>query len=91
MARRSRRSPAAGCIAEDTNTDTAAPGYAIVNARVHASQQLGGWRLRQFARLNNMFDRGYVGSVIVGDTNRRFYEAAPGRNWILGASAQYQF
>ncbi|RZA31199.1 MAG: TonB-dependent receptor [Lysobacteraceae bacterium] len=77
--------------AEDTNTATPAPGYAIFNARVQASQQLGQWRLKGFARLNNLFDRGYVGSVIVGDANRRYYEAAPGRNWIMGASAQYQF
>ncbi|WP_281911127.1 TonB-dependent receptor family protein [Massilia varians] len=77
--------------AEDTNTATPAPGYAIVNARVQASQQLGRWRFKQYARLNNLFDRNYVGSVIVGDTNRRYYEAAPGRNWIMGVSAQYQF
>jgi iron complex outermembrane receptor protein len=77
--------------AEDSNTQTPAPGYAIVNARVHAMQQLGGWRFKEFARLNNLFDRNYIGSVIVGDTNRRYYEGAPGRNWILGASAQYQF
>ena len=78
-------------FAEDSNTQTPAPGYAIFNARVHATQQVKGWRLKQYARLNNLFDRGYVGSVIVGDANRRYYEAAPGRNWILGASAQYQF
>jgi len=77
--------------AEDTNTAQTAPGYAVVNARIQASQQFGGWRLRQFARLNNLFDRDYVGSVIVGDANRRYYEAAPGRNWLLGVSAQYQF
>lgn len=77
--------------AEDTNTATPAPGYAIVNARVQASQQVKGWRFKEFARLNNLFDRDYVGSVIVGDANRRYYEAAPGRNWILGVSAQYQF
>jgi iron complex outermembrane receptor protein len=77
--------------AEDANSATPAPGYAIVNARVQASQQLGGWRLKQYARLNNLFDSDYVGSVIVGDANRRYYEAAPGRNWILGVSAQYQF
>lgn len=77
--------------ADDSNSATPAPGYGIVNARVQASQQVGGWRLRQFARLNNLFDRDYVGSVIVGDTNRRYYEAAPGRNWIMGISAQYQF
>ncbi len=77
--------------AEDANSATPAPGYAIVNARIQASHRLGGWRLKGYARLNNLFDRGYVGSVIVGDANRRYYEAAPGRNWILGASAQYQF
>ena len=77
--------------AEDTNTAQTAPGYAVVNARVQASQQFGGWRLRQFVRLNNLFDRDYVGSVIVGDANRRYYEAAPGSNWLLGVSAQYQF
>ena len=77
--------------AEDSNTQTPAPGYAIFNARVHASQQLGGWRFKEFARLNNLFDRTYIGSVIVGDANRRYYEGAPGRNWILGASAEYRF
>jgi iron complex outermembrane receptor protein len=77
--------------AEDTNTAQAAPGYAIFNARAQASQQVGGWRFKEFVRLNNLFDRQYVGSVIVGDANRRFYEGAPGRNWVLGVSGQYQF
>lgn len=77
--------------ADNANAATPAPGYGIVNARVQAGQQLGGWTLRQFARLNNLFDRDYVGSVIVGESNRRYYEAAPGRNWMLGISARYQF
>jgi iron complex outermembrane receptor protein len=80
---------------DDANAAIPAPGYAIFNARVQASQQLDGgmrgWRLREYARINNLFDRTYIGSVIVGDTNRRYYEPAPGRNWVLGASAQYQF
>jgi iron complex outermembrane receptor protein len=77
--------------AEDSNTATPAPGYAIVNARVNANQLWRGWHFKQFLRLNNLFDRRYVGSVIVGDTNKRYYEAAPGRNWMLGASAHYEF
>lgn len=76
---------------DDANTATPAPGYGIVNARVQARQEIGQWRFKQFARLNNLFDRDYIGSVIVGDSNRRFYEPAPGRNWVLGVSAQYQF
>jgi len=77
--------------AEDTNTDQAAPGYGILNARINASQYWNGWRFKQYARLNNLLDKNYVGSVIVGDSNKRYYEAAPQRNWQLGASAQYQF
>lgn len=77
--------------AEDTNTETPAPGYAIVNARVQARQQVGGWQLKQFVRVNNLFDRTYAGSLIVGDASKRYYEAAPGRNWMAGFSAQYTF
>ena len=32
------------------------------------------WLFREFARLNNFTDRNYVGSVIVGDTNGRYFE-----------------
>lgn len=77
--------------AEDANQETPAPGYAVINARVQATQEAGGWRFKQFARLNNLADKQYVGSVIVGDANKRYYEAAPGRNWMLGFSARYTF
>jgi iron complex outermembrane receptor protein len=77
--------------AEDANAEIPAPGYAVVNARFNATQQLGGWRFKQFVRVNNLLDRKYIGSLIVGDANKRFYEAAPGRNWMLGVSAQYTF
>ncbi len=77
--------------AEDANLEIPAPGYAVLNARVQARQDLGGWRLKEFVRLNNLADRKYVGSLIIGDANKRFYEAAPGRNWMMGVSAQYTF
>jgi len=76
---------------DDANQANPAPGYAIANLRVQARQQFGGWRVQEYARVNNLFDRGYIGSVIVGDSNRRYYEAAPGRNWVLGTSMRYQF
>jgi iron complex outermembrane receptor protein len=76
---------------EDTNTSKAAPGYAIANLRVGVEQNIGGVNLGGFVRLNNIFDRQYVGSVIVGDGNGRFYESAPGRNWLAGISARYAF
>jgi iron complex outermembrane receptor protein len=76
---------------DDANGAQPAPGYAIANVRVQAQQQFGPWHLKAYGRVNNLFDRDYIGSVIVGDSNRRFYEAAPGRNWVLGASAHYAF
>ncbi|MGJ7918880.1 TonB-dependent receptor family protein [Massilia sp. LXY-6] len=76
---------------DDANQANPAPGYMIANLRVQAQQQLGAWRVKEYARVNNLFDRNYIGSVIVGDSNRRYYEAAPGRNWVVGASMQYRF
>lgn len=77
--------------AEDANTEIAAPGYGVFNARVQAKQEFGGWQFKQFVRVNNLADKKYVGSLIIGDANKRYYEAAPGRNWMAGFSAQYAF
>jgi len=77
--------------AEDANLEKPAPGFGIFNARVQAKQAFGGWQFREYVRVNNIADRQYVGSVIVGDANKRFYEAAPGRNAMAGVSAQYAF
>lgn len=77
--------------ADDANAEIPAPGYGVINARVQARQKLGGWRLKEFVRVNNLGGKEYVGSVIVGDANKRYYEAAPERNWVAGFSAQYSF
>ncbi|TBV12902.1 TonB-dependent receptor family protein [Stutzerimonas kirkiae] len=76
---------------EDSNREKAAPAYAVFNWRAQLEQRLGDWTLQQTLRLDNLFDRQYVGSVIVGDSNRRYYEAAPGRSWYVGAAAEYNF
>jgi iron complex outermembrane receptor protein len=69
----------------DRNSD-AAPAYTVVNLRAGVAHAWDRLRLSAFARVNNVADRNYVGSVIVGDTNSRFFEPAPGRNWFAGAS-----
>lgn len=76
---------------EDTNTEQVAPGYAIANLRFGIDRQYGALKLGSFLRLNNLFDRQYVGSAIIGEGNQRFYEAAPGFNWLAGVSARYAF
>lgn len=76
---------------EDSNQQQAAPAYTIANLRLGFEQRSGAWKLKEFLRVDNLFDRGYVGSVIVGDGNQRYYESAPGRAWLAGVSAQYVF
>jgi len=41
--------------------------------------------------VNNLFDRDYIGSVKLNDSNQRYYEPAANRNWLLGVNASYQF
>ena len=76
---------------EDTNQEQAAPSFTIANLRVTHEQRVGAWLIKEFARLDNLTDKQYVGSVIVADSNKRFYESAPGRNWMVGVNARYQF
>lgn len=78
-------------MVEDMNTRQAAPGFAIANLRVGVDRQLGALKVGTFARIDNLFDRHYVGSVVVGDGNGRFYEPGAGRNWLLGMSLGYRF
>ena len=41
-------------------------------------------------RLDNLFDRTYVGSVIVNDSNGKFYEPGPGFSAYAGAERTLQ-
>lgn len=63
---------------DDRNSDAAA-GYWVANLRAGFAQETRHWRFSEFARLDNLANRAYVGSVIVNETNSRFFEAAPGR------------
>jgi iron complex outermembrane receptor protein len=40
--------------------------------------------LTTYARIDNLTDQRYVGSVIVNQASSQFYEPAPGKNWTLG-------
>jgi len=48
----------------DVNTQYA-PGYAIMNWRLGFKQEFGKLLLREFVRVDNIFNREYIGSVIV--------------------------
>ncbi|MBA4141916.1 MAG: TonB-dependent receptor [Nitrosospira sp.] len=77
-------------FANDTNTE-AAKAYAVANVRLAYMHQVGSWKLSGFARVDNFTGTRYVGSVIINETNRRFYEPSPGRNAMVGVNASYTF
>lgn len=82
---------AAGSIAANDLNQAYSSGYGIMNLRAIVRQNIGGWSLSEFARVDNVFDRFYVGSVIVNQAASQFYEGAPGRNWLAGGKATYKF
>jgi len=75
---------------DDVNSEFA-DAYAVFNLVVGIVQQGPGWRITEYVRLDNLADRDYVGSVIVNEGSRRFYEPAPGRSVIAGIQASLQF
>jgi len=74
----------------DPNSEFA-DAYTTVNLMAGLVQQGRGWRVTEFARIDNLTDRNYVGSVIVNETNSRFYEPSPRRNMTIGIQASLQF
>lgn len=71
--------------------DAYAPGYATTSLYTGYKAEVQKWTLGAFVRVDNVFDRNYIGSVIVNDNNKRYYEPAQGRNWLMSVSANYQF
>lgn len=76
---------------EDSNTAKTAPSHALFNWQARFEQKAGALTFNQVLRIDNLLDREYIGSVIVGDGNGRYYEPGPERAWYVGAGVQYQF
>ncbi|WP_213687600.1 TonB-dependent receptor [Acinetobacter sp. WY4] len=74
----------------DTNTEYA-PSYTVAGANVGYKWNMKDWSVKTFARVDNLFDKDYSGSVIVNESNSRFYEPAEGRNWSAGLSVTKEF
>jgi iron complex outermembrane receptor protein len=76
--------------ANDRNT-VSAPGYGLVALFAGYVKHWERWEFNAFARIDNLTDKRYIGSVIVNEGNFRYFEPAPGRNWTLGISGAYRF
>jgi iron complex outermembrane recepter protein len=73
---------------DDANSDAAA-GYAMVGLHCDLQQQRGPWRFTESVRIDNLGDRSYVGSVIVNESNARYFEPGPGRTAYLMMTASH--
>jgi iron complex outermembrane receptor protein len=75
--------------ADDRNTASAA-GYWETNLHAGFDQQTRRWQLSEFLRLDNLTDRAYVASVIVNESNSRYFEPAPGRTAYVMFNAKWR-
>ena len=74
----------------DQNND-AAPSHATTGLHAGYVWQLPQWTIRSYGRIDNLFDKSYAGSVIVNESNQRYFEPADGRNWSTGISLSFNY
>ncbi|WNN46587.1 TonB-dependent receptor PqqU [Winslowiella toletana] len=79
-------------IQVDDQNSAQAPTYTVVGlSGGYRLNWASNWSLDMFTRVDNLFNREYVGSVIVNEGNGRYFEPAPGRNYGVGATLSYTF
>ncbi|RPE26877.1 iron complex outermembrane receptor protein [Acinetobacter sp. BIGb0102] len=74
----------------DINSDAAA-SYTVASIYTGYAWKHADWGINGFARVDNLFDKNYAGSVIVNEGSSRFFEPADGRNWSAGIKVSKQF
>ncbi|PYP50651.1 MAG: hypothetical protein DMD45_10545 [Gemmatimonadetes bacterium] len=74
-----------GYLVSDAANTSTSPWW-TTNVRLGWSGTVGSVRLNPFVGFNNVFNRAYVGSVVINAAAGRYYEPAPGRNMYVGFS-----
>jgi iron complex outermembrane receptor protein len=74
----------------DANSD-AAGAWNTFAGHVGYRWVLPGWTVDATGRVDNVFDRRYAGSVIVNEGNQRYFESAPGRQYVVKVNAARAF
>ena len=75
-----------GMAVNDLNSDATEGVWVGALRAMHRVDFGQSGRLELLARIDNLSDRRYAGSAIVGDANGRFFEPAPGRSGLLSAT-----
>ncbi|MBS7457861.1 TonB-dependent receptor family protein [Coralloluteibacterium stylophorae] len=88
------RASAYGRYVDDVPTDDlgrdAADAYTVFDLSAGYVFDAGRSRIATFARVDNVFDRQYAGSVIVNDGNGRYFEPGLGRTLTVGADLRWR-
>jgi iron complex outermembrane receptor protein len=74
----------------DANSE-AAPSFTTLALYAGYVVDVNRWSIAAAARVDNVLDRRYAGSVIVNETNARYYEPAPTRSYTLKVTGAYAF
>ncbi|PKH27034.1 TonB-dependent siderophore receptor [Enterobacterales bacterium CwR94] len=76
--------------ANDANT-VSAPSWTIAGVNAGYRWSRDSLDVDLYSRIDNLFDRNYIGSVIVNESSGRYYEPAPGRSFGVGVNIAWHF
>jgi len=82
---------AASHIAVNDQNTQFAPGYAVMNASMGRGFTLRNAQIHTFLRLNNLLGKHYAGSIIVNESNGRYFEPADGRTIYAGVQLRWKY
>ncbi len=79
--------------ANDANTATSAnyalaPSHTLLNARVRQRYQVGPARVEAFLGIDNLTDKDTIGSVIINQSSKQYFEPGLPRSWVIGVQSQ---
>lgn len=80
-----------GKVYVDDANSQAASSFVIASWHGGFRQRIGNLKLREFAEVDNIFNKSYAAAVVVADSHGRYYEPARGRSLFVGMSAVYAF
>lgn len=78
-----------GSVYADSGNDERVSGYGVVNARIGTRQTSRNLDLETFVGVNNLTNKEYFSNIRINDTNQRFFEPAPERNFVAGLRARF--
>lgn len=78
-----------GDVWADDRNSTRVAGATVLALRFMHRMRVQGYEVESWLRIDNLGDRRYAGSVIVNETNERYFESAPGRGVMAGVRVRF--